>query len=392
MPAAVIDLRTADDPRDVVHRIVQALAEGKLVALPTETVYGVAANALHEQAVTRLAAIKGRSDSNNPFTLAIKSAETALDYVPRMTPLAERLARRCWPGPITLVLEHDRADSLIRQLPVVVQHAVAPNSTIGFRVPAHDLVLAVLRLTAGPLALTSANRHGEQDAVSAQEVAAAFGNDIDLIIDDGRSKFAQPSSVVHVDGQSMRMLRAGVINEATLSRLASFMVLFVCTGNTCRSPMAECLMKQRLAKHFQCQPAALEEHGVLVMSAGISAMAGGKASTEAGQVMKDRGFDLTQHESQPVTDRLVRYADAILTMSQGHRESLVTQWPDAAQRIHVLGHERGDIADPFGGTVEHYRKCAEDIAGYLDGWLSEFNRLGLLPNPSNGVFTTNARN
>src|SRR5687768_8851302 len=84
MPTAVIDLRTADDPRDVVHRVVQALAEGKLVALPTETVYGVAANALNEQAVERLAAIKGRTDAN-PFTLAIKSAESAWDYVPRMS-------------------------------------------------------------------------------------------------------------------------------------------------------------------------------------------------------------------------------------------------------------------------------------------------------------------
>ena len=101
MPAVVIDLRHADDLRDVVHQTVQALAEGKIVAFPTETVYGLAASALDEQAVERLAAIKGRKQGH-PLTLAIKSADEARDYVPDMSPLAQRLARRCWPGPVTL--------------------------------------------------------------------------------------------------------------------------------------------------------------------------------------------------------------------------------------------------------------------------------------------------
>jgi tRNA threonylcarbamoyl adenosine modification protein (Sua5/YciO/YrdC/YwlC family) len=380
MPPAVIDLRTADDPRDVVHRVVQALAEGKLVALPTETVYGVAANALHEKAVERLLAVKGRPETN-PLTLAIKSAESAWDYVPRMPPLAARLARRCWPGPITLVLQYDRADSLVRQLPPTVQKAVAPGDTIGFRVPAHDLVLSVLRLTAGPLALSSANRSGKQDAVSAQEVAAAFGNDIDLIIDDGRSKFGQSSSVVRVDSNRLTILRSGVINEATLNRLASFLVLFVCTGNTCRSPMAECLMKHHLSEYLHCKPTELEEHGVLVMSAGVSAMASGKAASEAVAVMQERGLDLTSHESQPVTDRLVRFADVILTMSNSHRQALLAQWPDVAPRVHLLANQRGEIVDPFGGAIEDYRTCAEDIYTHMDAWVQEFARQGWLPEP-----------
>ena len=98
MPPVVVDVRAAEDLRDVVHRAVQAVAEGKLVVFPTETVYGLAAQALQPEAVRRLSEVKGREEGH-PLTLAIKSAEEARDYAPDMSLLAFRLARRCWPGP-----------------------------------------------------------------------------------------------------------------------------------------------------------------------------------------------------------------------------------------------------------------------------------------------------
>ena len=113
-----------------------------------------------------------------PLALAIKSAEEALDYVPDMSPLARRLARRCWPGPITLVVDNQHRDSLTTQLPQSVRQAVTPNGTIGLRVPANEMAQDVLRMLAGPIVLTSANRSGEADAVTAQEVVGALGSDV----------------------------------------------------------------------------------------------------------------------------------------------------------------------------------------------------------------------
>jgi tRNA threonylcarbamoyl adenosine modification protein (Sua5/YciO/YrdC/YwlC family) len=361
MPPIVIDIRNAEDSRDVVHRAVQALAEGQLIALPTETVYGLAASACRADAVERLLHVKGRANSQ-PFTLAIKSAEEAPDFVPDMSPLARRLARRCWPGPVTLVVDNNHKEGLTQQLPREVQNLVAPNGTIGLRVPANDMSQDVLRMLTGPIVLTSANRTGAPDAVTAQDVVEALDGDVAMVLDDGPCRYGQPSSVVRVTNNEFKILRQGVVGEATLRRLAGVIVLFVCTGNTCRSPMAELLMRQTLSKCLKCKIDELESHGVSVISAGIAAAPGCPPTSEAVQVMREHGLDLSPHEAQPLTERLARDADCILAMTASHMQSIVERWPDAANRTCLLLAERGDLVDPIGQPVGAYRQCAAEIA------------------------------
>ena len=368
MAPKVIDFRRAEDARDVVHQAVQALAEGKLVVFPTETVYGVAASALSDEAVGRLLAAKGRPEGQ-PLALAVKSADDALDYVPKLSHLGRRLARRCWPGPLTLVVDNDHHDSLLERLPPLARHAIVPNGSVGLRVPAHALILDALRMLAGPVALSSANRSGQPDPVTAQQVVDALGSDVELIFDDGNSRFGQPSSVVRVRNSSLEMLREGVVSKATLRRLSSFVLVFVCTGNTCRSPMAEVLAKKLIAKRLQCRADELEEHGVIVASAGISAAMGGRPSPQAVEVLRARGLDLSQHESQPLNEQLVRHADLILTMTRGHREAILGQWPTAAGRTQVLREDENDVPDPVGGPAELYKRAAEQIEAELKYWV-----------------------
>ncbi len=362
----VIDFRNSEDTRDCIHRAVQALCEGKLIALPTETVYALVASALDEAAIARLLQVKGRPVGQPPLTLGIKSAEEALDYVPDMSPLGQRLARRCWPGPVTLVCSNHHSESVLERLPSGVRRAVSPTGTIGLRVPGHSCVLDTLKLIVGPVAITSANRAGQPDPLTAQEVVASLGDDVALVLDDGRTRFGQASSVIQIGERGFDVIRAGVVSEQTLRRLASLSIVFVCTGNTCRSPMAEALCRSMLAKRLNCNISELEDRGVIVSSAGLSAMMGGRAAAEAVSVMSESGVDLSYHESQPLSAQAVRHADKIWTMTRAHRQAILAQWPEASGRVHLLNLDGQDISDPIGGPVELYRRCAEQIKGELE--------------------------
>jgi protein-tyrosine phosphatase len=372
MTPLVIDVRASDDPRDAVHRAVQAVAEGKLVVFPLETVYVAAASALIEPAVQRLMS-KIKNHDPGPLTLAVKSVEEVLDYVPQLPVLGQRLARRCWPGPVTLQLEDAQPDSLVQRLPETVRESIAREGEIRVRVPGHELVLSALRLLAGPLVFASGRRLGGGDCLTAGQMVELLGGDVDVIVDAGPCRFAQPASLVRISGPKLEVKRCGAISAVNLKRLSSWIAILVCTGNTCRSPMAEALLRKRLAERLGCSLEQLEDRGVVVMSAGTSATPGGRAAEEAVSIMKERGLDLSAHESQLLDERLITFADVIITMTHSHRDAIIGCYPHAGPRTFVLSKGHSDVADPIGGPPELYRRCAEQIDAYLAQWVSEFD-------------------
>jgi protein-tyrosine-phosphatase len=149
-------------------------------------------------------------------------------------------------------------------------------------------------------------------------------------------------------------------------------VLFVCTGNTCRSPLAEAICKRLLADRLGCQPGELPTHGFVVQSAGVMAYAGDLASPLAVDVATALQADLAHHRSRPVNPELLLDATDVIAMTQAHIASLEFRFPNLGPKPQILC-DAVDLPDPIGGDIDEYRACARLITvhlnRYIRGWL-----------------------
>jgi len=206
MKTEILSTHTSELFQKAVRHAAELLRAGEIVALPTETVYGLAANALDENAVAKIFQIKGRP-AHNPIIVHVAGNEMARACIAELPAAAEKLSRSFWPGPLTIVLPRAKT------IPDIV---TAGGTTVGVRWPSHPFMQAIIRECGFPLAAPSANLSNQLSPTNAAHVRAQLGGKIPLIVDGGQSQVGIESTVLDLTVTPARILRPGMIHAESL--------------------------------------------------------------------------------------------------------------------------------------------------------------------------------
>lgn len=339
-------IRVSPDSFDinVIKEAAAILKKGGIVAFPTETVYGLAADYNNPDAINRLYEIKKRP-KDKPFTILVARKEKILEFVNELDSLSKRLIDKFWPGPLTIIVNSK------------------DGKAIGFRMPSNRIALELVNMSNLTIVAPSANISGAVEPLEPFSVMQAFDGLIDLIIDAGPAQIGISSTVVDMTALRPKILREGSnvthVKAAIREEKKITNILIVCTGNSCRSPMAEALFKKEL-----------EKDGFIVKSAGIIAVDGMSASKETIQVVKQRaGIDLSDFKSQRLTEGLAAWADIIIVMDKTQEDFIkdMFSFSDTKQKVVLfkgfadMKDTNSNVTDPIGKPISVYEETYRQI-------------------------------
>jgi tRNA threonylcarbamoyl adenosine modification protein (Sua5/YciO/YrdC/YwlC family) len=346
--AKIIQIDPKDPDLAKVRDVARASREGKIVVFPTEAVYSMGAPMSLPGVFERLTALK----ANEKESLSIFIGEwEMIDYLQIERTAAFRyLTREFWPGPLTLIVKN------------------RDGSKVSLRFPKHILATALINQTGEAFIAATASAKKSQAPKTIEQVRCEFDESIEFMIDGGPTEFGEEPTIVDItDEKNPKVIHKAAQGDEIQKAVEKIKsgnffrkkILVVCTGNSCRSPMAEGWLRdefERLNLTDQIE----------VSSCGVGARGGMTATPEAVLVMKNREIDITSHRSQSCSREDVMNSDLILAMGQQHYVFITGMVPMAKPKIKVL-----NILDPIGMSLPVYENVMNEIEKKIKAFWNE---------------------
>lgn len=348
MKTTVVKLNPERPDPEQIRQVALSILEGKMVAFPTETVYGIGAPASKAESIEKIYDLKKRPQEK---VLSYHIADIgAIEKLGVRTSGVFRFFRKLfWPGPVTFLVWNEKEEK------------------IGIRYPKHEVAIRLIRQCGEVFLATSANLSGEPSPKTADDVLKTFSNQIDIVIDSGKCQYAEDSTVVDLTVTPPKILRKGALvvqveeasQKVSSGKYPRKKILMVCTGNTCRSPMAEAWLRAQLKKKGCGEQFE-------VSSCGIMARDGGAASIEVELVLRNDEIELGNFRSRLCRREDVLESDMIFVMTEQHEQYISSLCPQVSGRIVNL-----DVDDPVGMSIHAYEASYKEIKQKLSKYLDQ---------------------
>lgn len=360
METKILRIDSQEPGLEMIRDAASIVRNGGLVGFATETVYGIAC-CVGRDSLARLDAIKGRSP-DKPYTLHIGGRDEVAKYVPRVSLREQKLIESMWPGPLTIVFEIENADfqSQRGKLGEEVSEGLYSGNSIGIRCPDHPVALKLLNEAGCAVVAPSANKGGADPAWTADKVLEQLDGELDMVLDSGPCRYKHSSTVVRMKSTGPEVLREGIYSLAEIDAASVVRFLFVCSGNTCRSPMAEGMFRKYLSEKIGCEVDRVDQFGYKIASAGTFGMIEVAASAESVVACGAKDIDISTHRSRAVDKDLIEASDYIFVMGKGHSNYISSICPEAVNKCRLLLDE-AEVPDPIGQPQEVYDECANMI-------------------------------
>lgn len=348
--------------RKAIKRAAEVIRSGGIIVYPTDTIYGFGADVKNPFAMDRLFELKDR-DQSKPVSIMIDSLSQAEEIVGILNESERNVFRKLFPGKTTLIFKVRKKMSIKR---------MAHLHKIGFRIPDNPICTLLVKEMGGAITTTSVNKSGKAAMKSAEEILASFGSEVDLILDAGPLARSKGSTVLDCATMPPTILRQG---DLTADKIGfglgfkpfekypeKFIITFVCSGNICRSPMAEGILKNLLSR-------TKYRSVVKVNSAGTLNIKGASPTIETLDVSSQSSVDLSGHKSRGLDAEIVRNANLIICMAIDHYDYIINHFPAFRSKVILIkqwGRKEklgnASVADPIGRSLVFYERIFVEIS------------------------------